>query len=328
MAVIENTTVANDVVKALDIEFAQNFNGEVSALAKVLGIVSPEVVAAGTALYQYSVSGSLSDSSVTEGDEVPLSKYTVTKSPVGAIELKPYRKLTTAQAIAKGGFENAILRTDKKMLKDVRAAIVSKFFDYFQAGTTAAFASTLQAAIAQADAALSNKMETNGDSADRIVHFVNTFDIADYLATATVSMQTVFGMNYLASFLGVNDIFITNKVPSGTVLVTPAENIHIYGVDFGALGDAGLSYTVYDGSLVGVNHEAEYSRVSAITNVLTGMTILAEVTDYIVTATFNTPDATWSLNQLKAYATANSISIASLTTKADILAAILTALES
>ncbi|TNU89044.1 hypothetical protein FIC87_12655 [Eggerthella lenta] len=285
MPVIDNTTVASDIEHALDVQMAANFNQEYDMLADVLGIVSPEVVAAGTAMYQYEVTGALNDAEVAEGDEVPLSKYSVKKVPIGEIEMKPYRKLTTAQAVLKSGYVNSVVRTDAAMVKDVRADIIAKFFKFLASGTGTATGATLQAVLAQADAALDAEMEGNGDKAGRVVHFVNRFDIADYLAAANITTQTVFGMAYLKSFLGVNDIFATVKVPKGTVYVTPADNIHMYGVDFGALSQAGLNYTVYEGSLIGVNHQPAYNRVSAETNVLTGASLLAEITNYIVKAT-------------------------------------------
>ena len=317
-----NTTKAADIEHALDVEMATNFNQEYDQLADVLGIVSPEVVAAGTAMYQYVVTGKLDETDVAEGDEVPLSKYTVEKKPIGEIEMKPYRKVTTAQAIAKSGYVNSIVRTDREMMKHVRAGIIEKFFAFLGNGTSGAVGTTLQAALAQADAVLDDEMERAGDKADRIVHFVNRFDIADYLAVANVTVQTVFGMTYIKSFLGVNDIFVTSKVAKGTVFVTPAENLHMYGVDFGALSQAGLDYTVYEGSLIGVNHQPVYNRVSAETNVLTGATLLAEITNYIVRSRIGKPLADMTVDELKAYADANDIDYTGLTAKADIQAAI------
>ena len=72
MPAITNTTVAADIEYALDVEMAANFNQEYDMLADVLGIVSPEIIAAGTAMYQYKVTGELNDAVVAEGDEVPL----------------------------------------------------------------------------------------------------------------------------------------------------------------------------------------------------------------------------------------------------------------
>lgn len=285
MAVLDNTVIAANIAAAQDIEMLQNFKGDSDRLTEILGIFSPEVVAAGTTMYQYSVTGTLSSTSVAEGDEVPLSEYEVEKTPVATITVKPYRKLTTAQSILKGGYENAIAKTDRKMLSQVRAGIISDFFTFLGNGTGTATGAGLQAAFAQADAKLRDTMETNGDAADALVHFVNPFDIADYLAGADVSVQTVFGMQYLQSFMGVENIFITNKVAKGTMYVTPIENIHIYAVDFAALGTAGLEYAVQDGSLIGVHHTPAYNRTSAETYVLTGALMIAEIKDYIVKAT-------------------------------------------
>lgn len=349
MAVLDNTTKASDIEKALDVEFVASFNQEYDRLAEILGIFSPEIVAAGTAMYQYRVSGALENAgkdaaewkkttsyskgdkvnvdgeiyvvktagtsgstaptwaktgditdgstgsavewnylspayatNVAEGDEVPLSKYAVEKTTIGAIEVNPYKRLTTAQAILKSGYENAILRTDKKMLQDIRVSILDRFFYFLANGTGSSTGQGLQLALAQAGATLEDAMEQAGDKADRIFYFVNRFDIANYLGTASVTTQNVFGMTYIESFLGVENIFVTSKVPQGTIYATPAENIHIYGVDFGALGQAGLNYTTYNNPLIGVNHNPAYGRVSAETNVLTGATMIAEITNYIV----------------------------------------------
>lgn len=285
MPALDNTTLAENIAVSRDIEMIRNFQGDVDRLAEILGIFGPEVVAAGTTMYTYKVTGTLNADTVAEGDEVPLSEYNVTKNPVASITVKPYRKLTTAQAILKGGYENAVAKTDRKMLAQVRGNIISDFFTFLGTGTGSATGAGLQAAFAQGDAELRDTMETNGDEADAFIHFVNPFDLADYLAGAEVTTQTVFGMQYIQDFMGVQNIFVTNKVAKGTMYVTPAENIHIYGVDFAALGDAGLTYTTQDGALIGVHHTPAYNRTSAETYVLTGALMLAEILDYIVKVT-------------------------------------------
>ncbi|MFR3450409.1 MAG: hypothetical protein ACLTSX_00885 [Collinsella sp.] len=132
----ENQIAAADVVTALDVEFIENFTHDVNQLMEVLGIFGVETMNAGTALYQYKVTGSLNTNEVAEGDEVPLSKYTVAKTPIGELETKPYRKLTTRQAILKAGFEERRPpRLDDKMGKDMRADIVKAFFTFLGKGT-------------------------------------------------------------------------------------------------------------------------------------------------------------------------------------------------
>lgn len=285
MAALNNTVTTEQVVTALDKEMLQNFKQDFDRLAELFRIAAPEVITAGTALYQYEITGELNDTEVAEGDEVPLSQYKVEKKSIGELEVKPYRKLTTAQAVLKTGFVNAVTKTDAKMLQDVRADIIKDFFAYLANGTATATGTNLQGALAYADAVLGDKMEENNDHDEAIFHFVNRQDIAGYLANANVETQTAFGLTYIKSFLGVEHIFVTSKVPEGTVYATPAGNIHMYGADFGALADATLNYTTQDGSLIGVHHEPAYARTSAETYILSGAKMLAEVLDYIVKAT-------------------------------------------
>lgn len=338
-----NTITTADVVEALDQEFVANFEHDLNQLTDILGIVSPEIVSAGTALYQYKVTGELNEGdyeptedeavvagktyyartgtegayvytavaepvtadiagyyelvgssgeSYIEGDLVALSKYKVEKVPIGDTSFIPYRKVTTAQAIAKSGFDNAVLKTDNKMLKDVRAKIVKYFYGRLDAdGVTTVSAATLQALLAQMEATLADALERNNDSADRIIHWVNRFDVADYLGTTNLTTQSAFGMTYLKSFLGIDNVIVTSAVPKGTAFATPDENLRLYGVDFGSLNEAGLVYEVSDSGLIGVHHDPKHNRTSVETNVLTGAYLLPEVLDYIVKGTI-VPDVT------------------------------------
>lgn len=296
MTAYDNIIKKADTVAALDQEFIANFRGEYDRFAEILGLFPVEVVPAGTALYTYTITGALDETDTgddgtsgkgyVEGDFIKRSKYVLDKNSWGATEFAPYAKQTTAQAILKGGFTNAVLRTDRKMLQQLRAAILSDFFTALNtAGTGTATGVGLQAALAMADAKLGNTVETNGDEAGALVHFVNREDAAEYLGKAPVTMQTAFGLTYLESFLGVENVILTNKVAKGGLIVTPVENIHIYGMDFSALGEAGLSYESEDLGLVGVHHASDYDYASAETYVVRGATFLPEITDYIVKGT-------------------------------------------
>ena len=289
MAALANTTEAANIAAAMDIEMITNFNGELDRLTEILGLMPPDVLTAGAALFQYTVTGTLSATTVAEGDEVPLSEYNVAKTPLDPLTIKPYRKLTTAQAILKGGYENAIAKTDKKMIGQVRSGILTDFFTFLGNGTGTATGAGLQATLAQVTAKIQDETEKNDDFSGSIVYFVNPYDIADYLANAQVTTQTVFGMTYIQSFLGVENIMVTNKVTAKTVYATPVENIHIYGIDFSTLGDAGLAYTTQDGSLIGVHHKGAYNRTSSETYVLSGALFLPEYKNYIVKGTITDP---------------------------------------
>ena len=295
MTAYDNIITRADVVAALDEEVITNFRGEYERFAELIGLFGVETMPAGTALYQLQITGALDNTSTgaagtsgtgyVEGDFIKRSKYAVQKVPYGEIAFAPYAKQTTAQAILKGGFEQAVLRTDAKMLAQMRAAIITDMFTALNNGTGTATGVGLQAALAMADAALGNALETNGDEGGKVVHFVNREDAAEYLGNAPVTVQTAFGLTYLASFLGVENVILTNKIAKGNLIVTPAENIHVYGLDFNSLGEAGLVYESDDMGLIGAHHAADYDHASAETYAVRGATFLPEILNYIIKGT-------------------------------------------
>lgn len=307
MAVPENITKAAAVNASLDQEFIKNFKGDSDRLAEILGILGVERIAAGTALKMLKVTGTLnnaktdpstlpgesgnvtlgssSGTAYVEGDEVALSTFGTEWETVGEVVAKPYRKMTTAAAIQKAGYANAVLKTDAKMLSLIRADIIKEFFAFLGKGTGTATGKGLQAAAANVDAKLGDALEKNGDASTRIIHFINREDAAEYLGAAPITTQNVFGLTYLENFLGMTNVILTSQVPKGTMYATPAENIHIFGIDFAELAQGGLSYTQSANSLIGVSHAPAYDHVSTETNVLTGMLLFPEVKDYIIKGT-------------------------------------------
>ena len=310
MAAIANTTDAAALNAALDVEFTKNFQGDMDRLMEIVGIFGVETIAAGTTLKMLKVTGALNDAKTdaskssdtgetavtlgsssgtayVEGDEVALSKFTAAYEAVAEAVAKPYRKLTTAAAIQRAGYDVAVLKTDQKMASLIRNDIVSQFFTFLANGTGAATGKTLQACAANVDATLGDALETNGDSSSRIIHFVSRQDAAEYIGNATITDQSAFGLTYLENFVGLTNVFLTNKVAKGTMYATPAENIHVFGVDFSTLAQAGLPYSTDASGLIGVAHTPAYDRVSVETNVLTGATLFPEVKDYIVKGTIS-----------------------------------------
>lgn len=304
MAVPENITKAAAVNASLDQEFIKNFKGDSDRLAEILGIFGVERIAAGTALKMLKVTGTLnnaktdpstlpgesgnvtlgssSGTAYVEGDEVALSTFGTEWETVGEVVAKPYRKMTTAAAIQKAGYANSVLKTDAKMLSLIRADIIKEFFTFLDKGTGTATGKGLQAAAANADAKLGDALEKNGDASTRIIHFVNREDAAAYLGAAPITTQNVFGLTYLENFLGMTNVILTSQVPQGTMYATPAENIHIFGIDFAELAQGGLTYAQSANGLIGVAHSPAYDHVSTETNVLTGMLLFPEVKDYII----------------------------------------------
>lgn len=319
----QNTITADALAEGMSREMNRNFEQEADRLMEILGITDVEIMSAGSTLFQLKVTGELNEDKYVEGEDVPLSAYKTEKVPVGTFEVEPFRKSTTAQAILKSGYTIAVGRTDDKMIKQVRARIIKQFFKYLRNAKSFAVGATLQAALSYIDSKLGDVLEDGGDDTEEIAHFVNRTDIADYLAQAKVTTQTVYGMQYLEDFLGIRHVFITNKVAPGEVFATPVDNIRIFGVDFAELEKAGLVYETSANGLIGVHHTPAYKNVSAETNVLTGMLIMAEVQDYVAWGRIGTAIADMTVDELKAFCAERDITLADTdTTKDKIKAAI------
>lgn len=294
MAATANQVNAAAINASLDQEFVANFRQQYDRLAEILGLFGVTTKTAGTTLKQFTVSGELnnaagadssSGTAYVEGDLVALSKYTLTPKPVGEMKLVPYRKQTTGQAIVENGYENAVLREDAKMLNNVRGQVIGDFFKFLANGTGSATGKTLQAVLAASEATLGDALENNGDASSRVIHFLNRMDVYSMLGEKDITTQTVFGMNYFQSFLGITDVFVSSKVPSNTVYTMPVENVHPFGLDFGSLADAGIDYTTDGSGIIGVSHTPAIDHVSVDTNVACGLTLVPEITDYIVKGT-------------------------------------------
>ena len=224
-----NLIKAAQMAKAREVDFVQQFtHGSLAKLIEVLGVTRKIPMMEGTTMYVYSTTGTLQSGSVPEGEIIPLSQYATTKTPVGEITLKKWRKAASAEAIKKSGYDAAVTETDAALLKDVQKAIRSDFFSLLTGTITGATSLTgngLQDALAQAWGQLQVKFE---DDAAEAVYFLNPLDVADYLSSASVTVQTVFGMNYIENFLGLGTVILASNVTRGTFVATAKENIIMY----------------------------------------------------------------------------------------------------
>lgn len=234
MANVETTAETNlikaaQLSKVREVDFVAQFtHNSLNKLIEVLGVTRKIPMMEGTTMYMYTVSGTLQSGSVAEGAIIPLSQYTQSKTAVGEITLKKWRKAASAEAIKKSGYESAVRDTDAALLRDVQAGIRSDFFSLLNGsivGSTAANGVGLQAALAAAWGQLQVKFE---DDAAEAVYFVNPLDAAAYLGSASISVQTAFGMNYIENFLGLGTVILTSRVNAGTFIATAKQNIVMY----------------------------------------------------------------------------------------------------
>lgn len=268
--------------KIREIDFALKFEESLKKLIEALGVTRKIKKEAGTILKTRKATGTLQDGSVAEGEIIPLSKYTITETPWGELELKKYRKATTIEAIEKYGYDQAHDMTSEAMLKDIAKLIRGQFFDQLADGTGVAAGKGLQGALAQAWGQLQVLFE---DTESTPVYFVNPLDIADYLASAAITTQTVFGMKYIEDFLGLGTVFTNSSVPQGTVYATARDNIVMYYVDAtsGDIAEA-FDFTADPTGYVGVHMNPVYSNLTAEDVAISGVTFFAEMVDGIVVA--------------------------------------------
>ena len=234
MANVETTAETNlikaaQMAKVREIDFVTQFtHNSLAKLIEVLGVTRKIPMMEGTTMYVYSTSGTLQSGAVDEGAIIPLSQYSTTKTAVGEITLKKWRKAASAEAIKKSGYEAAVRDTDAALLRDVQKTIRSDFFTLITGDITGATTITgngLQGALADAWGQLQVKFE---DDTAEAVYFLNPIDVADYLGTAQVTVQTVFGMNYIENFLGLGTVILTSGITRGTFVATAKQNIILY----------------------------------------------------------------------------------------------------
>ena len=282
MAAETNTIMQADVSTRV-VDFNIQFAGNLNKLIEALGVTRKIAVQEGATLKMLKVTGTLESGNVAEGDLIPLSKYETEDVAVGEVKLNKWRKATTAEAILKGGYDQAVGATTEKMVRDIQKTVRGNLFTFMSTGTGTATGSGLQAALANAWGKLAVLWE---DDAVETAYFLNPMDVADYLGGAQVEMQTVFGMNYIKNFLGLGDVFLNSNVPAGKFYATAKENIVLYYVNV-ASGEiaAAFGLTADETGYIGINEYPDKDTARVIDLVMSGVTFFPERQDGIVVGT-------------------------------------------
>jgi len=277
----ENVITADQMAKAREVDFVQRFTHmSLNKLMEVLGVTRKIPMSEGTTMYMYTTTGTLQSGVVTEGDVIPLSQYQRNKTAVGSISLKKWRKAVTAEAIMKSGADEAIRQTDSKMISDIQKGIRTDFFTTIMGlDGTVVGASTLQAVLAKSWGMLQVLFE---DDAVEAVHFINPLTIADYLATATITVQDAFGMNYIENFLGMGTVVLSSQVTAGMVISTAKENIILYYLTMAGDVASRFSLTTDETGYIGMHTSQTDNRAQIETLVMSGIQFLVEYASGVV----------------------------------------------
>lgn len=274
-----------DLARVREQEFVYMFVGSLKKFLEAMSVTRKIAKQAGYALKAYKAVGTLEDGNVAEGEVIPLSKYETEPVDFGEITLKKWRKATSAEAIIEKGYDQAVTMTTDRMLSDVQKQIRNDFFAFMGSGTTTASGATFQAALAQAWGKLQVLFE---DESVNTVHFMNPMDVADYLGTAQITMQNVFGMKYVEDFMGLGRTFFNSQVPKGKIYSTAMENLIVYfvAVNGADLGEA-FDFTADETGLIGIHEFPDYTNMTASDTVVSGIKLMAERIDGVVVTTIS-----------------------------------------
>lgn len=305
MAAKTNVTKSTQfTTSARETDFVTRFADNWDALKNILGIVREIRKAPGTKLVSYkaSVDGTLAGgTTVAEGDEIPFTKMKVEPVSYADIEVAKYAKSVTLESVAKYGADVAVEKTDDAFLVALQNKILGDFYTFLGTGTLTLTETTWQRALAMAKGKVLDKFAGMDKDVTEVVGFANILDAYSYLGDKEISVQTMFGLNYVENFMGYRTLFLlpAKYVAQNKVIALPVENIDLYYVDPGDSDFAklGLNYTVKgETNLIGVHVEGDYSRATGDMYAIMGMKLWAEYLDGIAVATVNVAQETQTAN--------------------------------
>lgn len=273
MAAETNIITTQDCDKVLSVDFVEQFNGQLNYILACLGVTRKMPMNVGSTIKIYKSTVTLAGGAVDEGDIIPLSKVTKKLDSTKEITFDKRRKQTSAEAIQKFGYDWAVTDTDTKFLRELQKNIRTNFFTYLGNAGTEVEADDFQKGLAKAWASVTTVFED--DDAPTVV-FVNPNDVADYLGSANVTLQTVFGMTYVTGFVGIAGMFVSSKVPEGTIYATTPDNIVLaYIVPSGEISKA-FPFTTAEDGYIGVLHDSVSQRMAIDTVAFSGIELFCE----------------------------------------------------
>lgn len=286
-----NLTKSGTFAKAQSIDFVETFGENLTKLIEALGVTRRMPVANGMTIKTYKAKVTMAaDNKVGEGEIIPLSKVETEPGPTIELTFQKYRKAVSAEAIQTHGYDQAVIQTDQKLLREIQKGVRADLFTHIATGTGSASATTLKGAFAQAWGQMQVLFE---DDAVQTIAFVNPLDVADYIESAELTTQTAFGLTYAQNFGGVDILIINSGVPQGTVYATAPDNIVLAYVQLsgGELGRA-FDFTMDQLGLIGVVHDVKTDNLTQETVALAGLTFFAERLDGVVKVSFGSAGAT------------------------------------
>ena len=299
-------------VTARELDFVTRFGRNWDALRDILGIMRPIQKQAGTQLKSYEATVTLEDGDVDPGNVIPYSKATVTQVGYKDLTLKKYAKAVPVEDVDKYGVEVAVEKTDEAFLNELQTVVMDDFYNELTSDASALTGTyaTFQMAVSMAIGKVQDKFKKLHKNVSSVVVFVNTLDLYEYLGGAEVTVQNLFGLQYIKNFLGADTVILSSEIETGKVIAVPTDNLVLYYVDpateFSRLG---LVYTTDgDTNLIGFHAQGNYGTAVGEAFALMGMTLWFEYADGVAIVTIgDSPIITPSVTLDKTTATIASV---------------------
>lgn len=301
MAGVTTSTVLNtdSALKAREIDFVTRFDKNWDALRTILGIFKPIRKEPGTSLVTYEAQmkdeALQGGANVGEGEAIPFTQFKVVESKREDIVVEKYAKSLSLESVSKWGATVAIEKTDDAFMVELQNKVLKDFYTFLKTGTLKGTQKKWQKALAIAKGAVLNKFAGMNRNVTEVVGFANVMDFYDWLGDKEITVQTMFGLQYIKDFFGFSTLFLLPDayIPAKTVIATPVENIDLYYIDPGDsdFKKLGLDYTTSgETNLIGFHAGGNYTNATGETYAIMGMKLWAEYLDGVCVVTVGTTD--------------------------------------
>lgn len=299
------TKAANITTAAREQDFVTVFNDTWEALRQIMGIMRPIRKAPGTKLVSNKAKVTLQDS-VGEGEDIPYSLAEVEPVAYADLTIEKYAKAVSIEAVAKHGAAVAVQKTDAEFQNELQKKVLTRFYTFLNTGALTGTYTTWQMALAMAKGNVLDKFNKMRKTATDVVGFANILDAYEYIGGANITVQTMFGINYVENFMGYSTLFLMSApdIARGTVIALPVENIDLYYIDpsDSDFAQLGLDYTVQgETNLIGFHANGNYNTAVGESFAIMGMALWAEYLDGIAVCTV---EASGSLGTVTGFSTA------------------------
>lgn len=270
------------LLEAKTIDFLYKFGNDMRDFLNVMKLFNTRPVTEGYTIKTKVAedTATLQSGVVAEGDIIPLSKVSFGEGSSVEMTSNKWRKVTTYEAIQKYGFSEAVDRTDRAIIKEIQKGIRNDLFSFIDAKAIAesnVVAGSLQGAVSTAWGYL----EALFEGANETIAFANPLDVAEYIATSQVTLQTAFGITYLQAFTN-TVIIVSNQVEQGTILATVPENLTLFYIPANSEGGQAFNLRSDESGYIGVGRSQTNQNVTIESIFITGVKLMAEIDNGLV----------------------------------------------